>query len=185
MPKSKSSSVAELQGSFFDHINGSELINESIPERPLPETVVKGPQGSYVDLDRRAAFIGGALTAFGKRNQRIGFDLASNYTPYRDSIEDKYKEKLPFVQSGASANVKSFAQQAQSDFEKGGGYEELKQTYLFPTREIEAIKRDDWRRFTTKYSSPENRRQRDRYQRTLKRTQRLAAKIIKNAVKSK
>jgi hypothetical protein len=169
----KSDPHIEGQSRLFDPETGA--INNGEPEETSP-SVVYGPEGSYVDIATRAQLLGSSLLALGRRNQRIGFDLASHTKPYSSPIWGKYEEFTPIVIEGAQRNVENFLDVAKRDFWAATGYTALRSLKNDELRglgltdeNIDARGRKMWREFTRRYGDPQVRPQRDKYKERLKR----------------
>ncbi|HEX5447806.1 MAG TPA: hypothetical protein VFW90_01235 [Candidatus Saccharimonadales bacterium] len=157
----------EGQTSIFD-----EGFTTTSPKGEAPITY--GPEGSYVDVGTRATLLGGSLTALGKRNQRLGFDVASHTKPYSSPIWGRYEELTPTVIEGAQRNVYNFLDVAKRDFWAATGFTAMRGLGLISNAEIDARGRKMWRDFTHRYGDPKVRTQRDKYKRQLR-------KAIKNS----
>ncbi len=174
---------------MFQPVSDTSYITaETFPEDPAEKllgqkepAVVYGPPGSYVDLSERAQQLKNALANFGLRNQRLGFDLASNSRQYKAPIWSRYAEGTPIVQEGANANGERFLQAAKVDFWQATGYAALRDTRLASKQEIDAGSRKMWREFSTRYGAPENRVKRDKYKQLLGRSITNSKKILKRA----
>lgn len=164
-----------------EHISGQFSIFDPNPETGLapdtPYPITYGPQGSYVDVAKRATLLESSLTALGKRNQRLGFDVASRTKPYSTPIWGRYEDSTPVVIEGAQRNVENFLDVAKQDFWAATGFAALRPFGLMSNAEIDARGRKMWRDFTHKYGDPQVRVQRDRYKKQLKRAIRNSAKI--------
>lgn len=139
---------------------------------PIEPPVVYGPEGSHMDLTVRAERLLVALGALGQRNQRLGFDTASNDRSYNRPIRERYKGALLAVQMGAEDNVDNFDRQAKEALWHATGYTALKRTKpkLATKGEINGGARKMWRDFEHAYGHTATRKERDRYKRQLVRT---------------
>jgi hypothetical protein len=146
-----------------------------------PYPVTYGPEGSYTDVGIRAALLESSLLALGKRNQRLGFDVASRTKPYSKPIWGRYEELTPVVIEGAQRNVYDFLDVAKRDFWAATGFAALRALGpldgLMKSDEIDARGRKMWRDFTHKYGDPHVRAQRDKYRKKLKQTIRNSNKL--------
>jgi hypothetical protein len=183
----KTFEINPTQGSLFSQALGQEpILVSTFPSDPAekllghqdPSSVIYSEPGSYVDLAGRAQFLSAALSAFGKRNQRLGFDLASNSRQYSSPIWGRYRSRTPTVQEGAQVNAEDFLDQAKQNFWRATGYQALKSTNLAPNKEINASASKMWMRFAVQYADPEKRQKRDTYKRQLKRAERSTKRII-------
>ena len=143
--------------------------------------VVYGEPGSYVDVIDRATHLDIALAAFGKRNQRIGFDLASNVSQYDSPIYARYRSRTHSVREGTYKNTVVLMEEAKQNFWQATGYSALRGTRLVSNRAIDARGRKMWREFSSEYGNPSNRMHRNEYRAALKKSVRLARQIIKRA----
>lgn len=150
--------------------------------QPSDYEVVYGPPGTYVDVQVRAEHLTDALSAFAKRNQRLGFDLASNTRKYDAPIWARYREFVPRVQDGAERNVDKFLEASKKSFWQATGYAALRNTDLAPRKELDAAARKMWREFSTQYGDPDKRKKRDRYKSTLRRAMRTSKRIVAKQV---
>ncbi len=172
------------QGSMLQEVTGASfVIAETFPSDPKDKLigqsdVIYGEPGTYVDLTERADHLVSALSAFGKRNQRLGFDVASNTRQYNAPIWARYRKEVPKVQEGAQANTERFLVEAKRDFWRATGYSAMRGSSLVPDEEIDAGGRKMWRQFSTQYGDPDKRQQRDDYKATLNRYAKTAKKII-------
>lgn len=134
-----------------------------------PNSISYGPEGSYVDIATRAQLLGSSLLALGKRNQRLGFDVASHTKPYSSPIWGRYEDFTPIVIEGAQRNVENFLDVAKRDFWAATGFAALRKIPGLGLKdgEIDARGRKMWRDFTHQYGDPKVRRQRDKYKRQL------------------
>jgi hypothetical protein len=173
--------IAPLQGSLvqLEPSSGIEIAAEVIPaeQRVYPPSI--GPPGSFVDVVERARFLTAAMDAFGQRNLRGGFDVASNSPQYKDPIEERYtKEAVPFVQEGARAHAIGYYNDARHSFWAATGLSAMRRgTRLASKKEVESIGKMFWRRFEAGYGSPQSSKKRDAYRRVLGR-------VIKNSEKA-
>lgn len=158
----------EGQSPLFDPETGAVYSSE--PEEASPN-VVYGPEGSYVDIATRAQLLESSLLALGKRNQRLGFDVASHTKPYSSPIWGRYEDFTPVVIEGAQRNVENFLDVAKRDFWAATGFAALRDLPGLGLKdgEIDARGRKMWREFTHRYGDPQVRAQRDKYKRQLKR----------------
>jgi len=145
---------------------------QNLSETPYP--VNYGPEGSYVSIGKRAESLESSLTALGKRNQRLGFDVASHTKPLSGPIWGRYEDITPVVIEGAQRNVYNFLDVAKRDFWAATGFAALRGQGVISDVEIDARGRKMWRDFTHKYGDPQVRPRRDKYKRQLK-------KAIKNS----
>ncbi len=131
-----------------------------------------GSEGSYVDLEVRAEELLAALVALGPRNQRLGFDTASNDRRYNRPIRERYRGALPAVQMGAADNVEKFEKEAKLSLWRATGYTALKsiKPRLATKGEVNGGARKMWRDFEHAYGHTSTRGARDRYKRQLSRT---------------
>lgn len=185
----KRSEINEHQGSLMQQVSDVVMVGETFPEDPRekirghdqePE-IVYGPPGSYVDLRLRAEFLSEALRNIGLRNQRLGFDVASNTRQYDAPIWARYRSRVPRVQEGASANVDRFGQKAKEAFWAATGYSALREAGIAPREEIDAGARKMWRKFTDKYEAAGKSEKRHDYERQLKRYTKTTERILKKA----
>lgn len=167
----------------INSIEGQGLLFDDFEDTPIPVTegeypISYGPAGSYVRIGRRAELVHNSLTALGKRNQRLGFDVASHTKPHSGPIWGRYEEFTPVVIEGAQRNVYNFLDVAKRDFWAATGFAALRalkgHDKVISSAEIDARGRKMWRDFTHKYGDPKVRAQRDKYKRQLK-------KAIKNS----
>lgn len=155
----------EGQGSLFNPDTGTPY-TESLTETPYP--VSYGPEGSYVNVGTRARLLEGSLVALGKRNQRLGFDVASHTRPYSSPIWGRYEDLTPVVIEGAQRNVYNFLDVAKRDFWAATGFAALRGQGVISDTEIDARGRKMWRDFTHTYGDPKVRAQRDKYKKHLR-----------------
>ena len=157
----------EGQGSLFDSFTDIPVNNEG--NYPISY----GPSGSNVDIVQRAEHLHSSLTALGKRNQRLGFDVASHTKPYSGPIWGRYEDITPVVIEGAQRNVYNFLDVAKRDFWAATGFAALRKLEgsdrVIKSDEIDARGRKMWRDFTHRYGDPKVRSQRDKYKRQLKK----------------
>lgn len=149
--------------------------NETRPGQtalPIEPPVVYGSEGSYVGLETRAEHLLVALEALGRRNQRFGFDTASNDRSYNRPIRERYAGALPAVQLGAEDNAENFEEQAKRSLWRATGYIALRNARprLATKGEINGGARKMWRDFEHAYGHTSTRKERDRYKRRLART---------------
>ena len=170
MPR-KSSHFIEGQGSLFGSEISSDREQGNLQDSSdTSHSVTIGPEGSYVNIGKRAALIESSLTALGKRNQRLGFDVASHTKPYSSPIWGRYEEITPIVIEGAQRNVYNFLDVAKRDFWSATGFAALRGQGVISSAEIDARGSKMWRDFTHKYGDPKVRSQRDKYKRQLRKT---------------
>jgi hypothetical protein len=147
-----------------------------------PYTTTYGPEGSYIEVGKRSALLESSLLALGKRNQRLGFDVASRTKPYSGPIWGRYEEITPIVIEGAQRNVYDFLDVAKKDFWAATGFAALRKLGstegLMKSDEIDARGRKMWRDFTHKYGDPQVRTQRDNYRKQLKKAIRNSNEIV-------
>src|SRR3989344_9611111 len=160
----------EGQGSLFQPFEGT--VDQSVDGNGYP--VHYGPEGSYVDITKRAELLHSSLLALGKRNQRLGFDVASHTKPHSSPIWGRYEDLTPVVVEGAQRNVENFLDVAKQDFWAATGFAALRGQGVISNTEIDARGRKMWRDFTHKYGDPQVKARRDKYKRQLK-------KVVKNS----
>lgn len=160
----KSSQFIEGQTSLFDADSESA---QNQTEVPYP--INYGPKGSYITIGDRAQLLESSLTALGKRNQRLGFDVASHTKPYSTPIWGRYEEITPIIIEGAQRNVYNFLDVAKRDFWGATGFAALRGQGVMNNSEIDVRGRKMWRDFTHEYGDPKVRAQRDKYKKQLKR----------------
>lgn len=155
------------QGSLFDGF--PDVLTYADSAYP----VSYGPEGSYVDVTQRAELLHNSLLALGKRNQRLGFDVASHTKPYSSPIWGRYEEITPIVIEGAQRNVYNFLDVAKRDFWAATGFAALRglsgKDRVINSAEIDARGRKMWRDYTHKYGDPKVRAHRDKCKRQLKK----------------
>lgn len=139
---------------------------------PIEPPIAYGVEGSYVDLEIRSEHLLVALGAVGRRNQRHGFDTASNDRSYNRPIRELYEGALPAVQMGAEDNAENFMDQAKKALWHATGYIALRRAKprLATKGEIDGGGRKMWRDFEHAYGHTNTRKERDRYKRQLART---------------
>jgi hypothetical protein len=125
----------------------------------------------------RASLLESSLLALGKRNQRLGFDVASHTKPHSTPIWGRYEELTPAVIEGAQRNVNNYLDVAKRDFWTATGFAALRPLGLISDAEIDARGRKMWRDFTHRYGDPQVRTQRDKYKKKLKAAIRNQSKI--------
>jgi hypothetical protein len=165
-------------------INPSQQLLFVHPEE-LEPAIVYGPPESYVGLEFRSEHLNNALLAFGKRNQRLGFDYASNARPHERSIWSRYARQTPQVQEGARANVDRFTEEGKREFWKATGYSALRSAGLAPNHEIDAGAKKEWRDFSTRLADTHNRKERDQYKRKLHKIAKVARQARTSNLQSK
>lgn len=180
----------DYQGALFAQTSEGAIAHIPIfPSDPRdkllgqPEIPVSyGPEGSYVDLIERAKFLSETLALFGKSNQRVGFDLASNSRQYSGPIWGRYQEATPRVQEGAETNRLALQTEAKAQFWQATGYAGLRAAGLLPTREINAGARKMWGNFTDKYAPTGEpaATKRKKYVKRLNKTIKTSQKIIES-----
>lgn len=129
---------------------------EKILGRPVAYTVVYGPEGSYKDLTERAEELQGALGALSLRNQRMGFAVASNTRRHNAPIYGRYREGVPFVQSGANRNTNRYLKEAKEYFWKATGFSALRGSGLMNNQQINTRALSMWEKFSARYGTPVN-----------------------------
>lgn len=178
--------VNPSQGFFLEEASDNTFaVAEMFPADPKERLlghrtvpVVYGESGSYVDVIERASHLDDALAAFGKRNQRIGFDLASNVRQYDAPIYARYRERVSMVREGTYKNTVLLMDEAKRSFWQATGFSALRGMRLISNRAIDARGRKMWREFSSEYGNPSNRQQRDDYRAALKKSVRLSQQII-------
>ena len=159
--------LIEGQGALF----GSE--GQPTPEESGSYPISYGTEGSYVGISKRAELLHSSLMALGKRNQRLGFDVASHTKPYSTPIWGRYEEITPLVIEGAQRNVYNFLDVAKRDFWAATGFAALRRLEgrdrVMRSDEIDPRGRKMWRDFTHKYGDPQVRAQRDKYKKKLRK----------------
>lgn len=166
-----------LQGSVLEQV---ALLDEALSAVPTPvyepsvelaqPVAIKGPEFPTVDLAERAELLCEALGAFGLRNQRLGFDYASNTRQHDGPIWARYRGQTPKVQEGAQANSEKFLKDAKRAFWKATGTTAMRGKGFGSDEELDAGGRKMWRDFTSKYEHTSKKPQRDKYIKRLKRT---------------
>lgn len=163
-----------LQGSVLEQEALLDATLASLPtptyEPPKPAAAFKGPEFPTVNLAERAELLCTALGAFGLRNQRLGFDYASNTRQHNGPIWGRYRAQTPKVQEGAQANSDRFLQEAKRAFWKATGTTAMRGKGLGSDDQLDAGGRKMWRDFTSKYEHAEKRQNRDKYIKKLERT---------------
>lgn len=186
----KALTVNPSQGTLIQEIVPGELVPaEAFPSDPAEKLfghstyppVTYGEPGQYVDLAERSELLTQTLLAFGKRNQRLGFDVASHARQYSSPIWGRYRGWTPVVQEGAEANSEVFLHEAKVNFWHATGFSALRGIGLVSDREIDAHARKMWRGFVAQYGDPEHRLQRDAYKRQLSKLSKTTHQMIKRA----
>ena len=166
----KRTSFIEGQGFLFEP--GAETKTDLGDIQNLSEAsypVSYGPEGSHVSIGKRAELLESSLIALGKRNQRLGFNVASHTKPLSGPIWGRYEDITPVVIEGAQRNVYNFLDVAKRDFWAATGFAALRGQGVISSAEIDARGSKMWRDFTHKYGDPQVRAQRDKYKKQLKR----------------
>jgi hypothetical protein len=175
-----SSQLHEQQGSMLSlHAHGI-AVREVFPPIPTAEET-EYPSVSVLD---RATHLTNALGAFGLRNQRLGFDTASNVGPYNRSIEARYGRHTPRVQEGAARNALKFLDDARHEFWAASGFVVMRKQAPESRNEINAAARKEWRDFNNRFSGPNDKKDRDRYISKLERSKKTAQKMAEQAIKA-
>ncbi len=167
------------QGALFEEAprrkNGLKTWQElegQTGDLPIPSY---GPAGSYVDVKERAQHLANALEAFGRRNQRLGFDVAIHSDAYKDPIWRHYLDVTPVVIEGAQNNVENFLNEAKANFWAATGFQALRgsglvgEQGLIKEPEVVARSRKMWRDFSGEYGDPKDRPARDKYKKKLEK----------------
>jgi hypothetical protein len=178
--------VSPYQGQLLDPESGKVGLATGIfPDDPAEKLlgdpgypVVYGKPGTFVDLSKRAELLTNALTALGFRNQRLGFDAASNTPQYQDPIYAMYHGRVPVVQQGARRNLLNYQDEAKWNFWKATGFNALQGAGLINNRYRGAQGSKMWREFLDDYNAPNKRQSRDHYKKTLARTVKLSQMIL-------
>lgn len=163
--------IADVPGEVFDNAPAEVLMGQDYP-------IAYGPPGSYVNIHQRAIHLTAALTAFGFRNQRLGFDEASNDPEYKEPIWRRYGNKLGFVQAGADRNLDRYQQDAKVSFWKATGYGPLRRLGTYSVRACNAQSRKMWREFYDDFNAPNKREARGEYKKLLKRSMKASEAIV-------
>jgi hypothetical protein len=122
--------------------------------RPATYDVVYGPEGSYKDLTERAEELVAALDAFGLRNQRVGFAVASNSPRHRGPIFGRYTTGIAHVQGGAERNAsQKFLNTARESFWRATGFAAIRNSGLMNENELNARARKMWEQFSGRYGT--------------------------------
>ncbi len=124
--------------------------------RPVDYDVTYGPEWSYKDLAERAEQLEEALAAFGLRNQRVGFRVASNSPRHNGPIHGRYPAGVPFVKRGAENNAEKYLREAKKSFWQATGYAAMRAAGVMNTEELNARATNLWEKFSARYGTPVN-----------------------------
>lgn len=170
----KSREINPEQISLFELPAQAEAPVAAWQNSETPYPVVYGEPGSFVGVASRATHLENALEAFGKRNQRIGFEYAAEVKPMRREIWGRYGRQTDTVLEGARRNEDIFLDKAKGEFWSATGFAALRGSGLMSEAEIDVQARKAWVDFSGRYSNPHNRESRD----DLKKTYKKQAKVF-------
>lgn len=188
MAKKRPFEINPHQGILLEHVAEGEVISiRQFADEPAEKllghgdehTVTYGELGTQVDVAERAKHLTEALAAFGQRNIRLGFDLASNTRRHSGPIWGRYTYMTPRVQEGAEANTHKFLDEAKRRFWRATGYSALRQVQYAPKHELDAEARKMWREFVAAYGDPSKQRQRDAFKKILAKEIKTSERIKK------
>ena len=176
------------QGSFIQVQHDGSINHEIIyPNRPREKMlgrpdyeIVYAGEGTYVDLIDRSEHLIAALEAFSSRNQRLGLGVAANDLRHNQPIYARYRQAVPFVQKRAEVNTQKFLEVAKDNFWRATGFIGLRQTNLASNRAINARARIMWENFSSEYGTPNHRKRRLQYRKSLHKAGKLALESLPN-----
>ena len=141
------------------------------------QQALAGMPGPHVEIITRAGHLISALNNFGLRNQRLGFDTASNTRQYNGPIWERYRGLTPLVQDGAANNADMYLQRAKREFWKASGFAALREVKFAPREELDAGARKEWRDFAGKHETPDKRKARQQLARKLKKSIKITSQL--------
>lgn len=160
-------------------VTAAEYLPPAVPDSPRPIETVYGPEGSYVDVHKRAKGLTAALDAQAQANMRDGFGIASNTREHAGPIYARYQWGTEARKDRAEANGRQFSADAKRRFWHASGYAAMKGAglgELITNTGIDKRARKDFITFMNRYVTPgstDSTNARNRMKRRLSKTQKL------------
>lgn len=154
---------------------------EAIPseQKPRPGPILNTDEVyPSVDLVERAKHLDQTLLELGKHGRSLGLQMAgSKDSPLRKDVEARYGNDTDQVVEGASNTGEQAMINAKRHFAKAIGMETLVAAGVQTEEAAKASAKEDFDRFTRKYTGPSNEANRRKIRQTLKHTHKTQAEI--------